>query len=111
MLDKLIEILSTILPTETSVFKGEVTDKYAVLTPLNDWFTMFVDNKAEFIKEECRVSLFINGNYLTVKNQVIKLLIANDFDITEMKYIGLENDTDYNHYAIDVEKLKKVEDL
>ena len=111
MLSNLIEILSPILPTETSVFKGENTDKYAVLTPLNDWFTMFADNKAEFIKEECRISLFVKGNYLKVKNQVIKLLLENDFDITVMKYIGLDSDTQYHHYSIDVEKLKKVEEL
>ena len=111
MLNNLIEILTPILPTETSVFKGEDADKYAVLTPLNDWFTMFADNKAEFIKEECRISLFIKGNYLKVKNQVIKILLTNDLDITEMKYIGLESDTKYHHYSINVEKLKKVEDL
>ena len=111
MLTKLVEILSPILPTETSVFTGENADKYAVLTPLNDWFTMFADNKAEFIKEECRISLFIKGNYLTVKNQIINRLLLHDFDITEMKYIGLEKDTGYHHYSIDVENLKKVEDL
>ena len=111
MLNELVEILSPILPTETSVFKGENADKYAVLTPLNDWFTMFADNKAEFIKEECRISLYIKGNYLAIKNKVIKLLLETDLDITEMKYIGLENDTGYHHYSIDVEKLKKVEEM
>ena len=111
MLNELVEILSLILPTETSVFKGENADKYAVLTPLIDSFTMFADNKAEFIKEECRISLFVKGNYLAIKNQVIKLLMANEFDITEMKYIGLEDDTGYHHYSIDVEKLKKVEEM
>ena len=111
MLSKLNEILSPILPTETSVFKGENADKYAVLTPLIDSFIHFADNKAEFIREECRISLFIKGNYLKVKNQVIKILLTNDLDITEMKYIGLEDDTGYHHYSIDVEKLKKVEEM
>ncbi len=44
MLSELIEILSPILPTETSVFKGEKCDTYAVLTPLIYKLDLYTDN-------------------------------------------------------------------
>ncbi len=111
MLSELITLLSPIIPTETAVFKGEKEDKYAVLTPLIDNFQHFVDNKARYIKEEIRISLYVKGNYTVIKNQIIRLLLENEFDITEMKYIGHEDDTSYHHYSIDVEKHKEMEEI
>lgn len=104
MLSELIALLSPILPTETSVFKGEKEDKYAVLTPMMDRFQLYVNDSPGFYVEEVKVSLFIQGNYLETKNQIINLLLKSGFDITEMKYVGLEDDTGYHHYSINTEK-------
>ena len=38
------------------------------------------------------------------KNQIVALLIAGDFTITDRRYIGKEADTGFHHIVIDVAK-------
>lgn len=92
------------VPVETGVFSDTPPGRYAVLTPLADTFDLFSDNTPEEDVEEVRISLFDKGNYIPVKRQITRLLLASEITITDRRYIGHEDDTGYHHYAIDVAK-------
>ena len=98
------------IPVETGVFSGVPPDEYLVLTPLNDTFAVFGDNKPLADINEVRVSLFSKNNYLQRKNQLVRILLQADFVITDRRYIGHEDDTGYHHYAIDVAKYYELEE-
>jgi len=105
LLSDLNTVLGTVgLPIETGVFSGAPPDEYLVITPLADTFEVFADNRPRHEVQEARLSLFVKGNYMTLKNQVVKALLDADFAITDRRYIGHEDDTGYHHYAIDVAK-------
>ena len=93
----------------TIIHTGDEVGEYAVLTPILDSFEMYADDTPTLLSEEVRISLYIKGNYLGVKNQVVRKLLQNSFTITDMQYIELEKDTNYHHYNIDVKKINKYE--
>ncbi len=101
-LNTLIKIID--IPVETGVFSGVPPIEYIVITPLNDTFAIFGDNKPLLDIQEARLSLFSKKNYIQRKNQLVKILLQADFTITERRYVGHENDTGYHNYAIDVSK-------
>ena len=96
------------LSVETGVFSGEPPEEYVVVTPLADTDELHADNLPGYEAQEAR--LFSKGNYLMRKEQLSKALLAADFTITDRRYIGHEDDTDYHHYAIDVAKLYRLEE-
>lgn len=104
ILSELNTMLESILPIESGVFSGVPPDEYVVLTPLADSFDLFADNNPSIDTQEVRLSLFSNKNYIKRKNQLVRLLLQADFTITDRRYIGHEDDTDYHHYAIDIAK-------
>ena len=55
------------IPVETGVFNGNIPPAYVVLTPLNDNYDLFGDNKPLAETSEVRVSLFNFGNYTEIK--------------------------------------------
>ncbi len=111
ILSELTALFETInIPVETGVFSGVPPDEYLVLTPLNDTFAVFGDNKPLADINEVRVSLFSKNNYLQRKNQLVRILLQADFVITDRRYIGHEDDTGYHHYAIDVAKYYELEE-
>jgi len=93
------------LPVETGVFSGVAPAEYVVIVPLIDDFVFFGDDRPEFESQEARLSLYSKGNYLAIKNKIVRALIAADFTITDRQYIGHEPDTSYHHYAIDCARL------
>jgi len=97
-------VLDKTIPIETGVFTKTPPKEYIVITPLSDIFAVYSDNKPEVDIQEARISLFSKINYISRKNQLVKLLLQADFVITERLYLGYENDTGYHHYAIDVQK-------
>ncbi|OXT07406.1 hypothetical protein BFT35_01865 [Thermoanaerobacterium thermosaccharolyticum] len=107
-LNSLFDALS--VPVETGVFSGVPPDEYFVITPMTDTFEVFADNRPRHEVQEARLSLFAKGNYMTLKNQVVKELLDADFTITDRRYIGHEDDTGYHHYAIDVAKEYEVKE-
>jgi len=109
ILSELNALLTEYAPVETGVFSGEAPGEYFVVTPLTDSFELFGDNRPEYETQEARISLFSKGSYLTLKYGVISALLADEFTITERRYIGREDDTGYFHYAIDVAKLYLIE--
>jgi hypothetical protein len=98
------------IPLETGVFKGKPPDEYLVLTPLNDTFEVFGDNRPGFEVQELRLSLFSKNNYINRKSQLVRLLLQADFVISDRRYLGHEDDTGFHHYAIDVAKEYPVEE-
>jgi hypothetical protein len=109
-LSELNTIISAIpLPVETGVFSGIAPDEYVVLTPLTDNFELHSDNRPGADVQEVRISLFAKGNYTARARQIVSALLAADFTITERRYVGHEDDTNYNNYAIDVAKTFELE--
>ncbi|MBQ5957545.1 MAG: hypothetical protein IJL46_08345 [Clostridia bacterium] len=76
----------------------------AGITPLIDLFEVHADNTPGYEVQEARLSLFVKGSYTAIKNAIVRTLLGADFTITDRRYIGHEDDTDYHHYAIDVAK-------
>ncbi|MDD4291072.1 MAG: hypothetical protein PHX51_02380 [Clostridia bacterium] len=98
------------IPIETGVFKNKAPDKYVVLTPLSDNYGVFADNRPNTETQEVRISVFVKGNYLKTKNTIARALLDADITVTDKRYIGYENDTEYHHYAIDVAKNYEMEE-
>lgn len=98
------------IPVETGVFSNTAPDTYVVLTPLTDELSLYADNLPEHEVQEVRVSLYDKGNYNATKNALTRAFLAADITITDRRYIGREDDTGYNHYAIDVAKLYELEE-
>ena len=105
LLYELTEIAKRLkIPASTAVYSGKPPDEYLVFTPLYDSFELHSDNKPEIDVQEVRISLFSKGNYNQTKSRLVKALLNSDITITARKYVGHEDDTSYNHYAIDVAK-------
>ena len=105
MLEELNMIVTSAgLPVETGVFSTTAPDAYVVITPISEHFELFADNAPGMNIEEARLSLFSKGNYGARKRQLVRLLLAAGFLVSERRYIGLEEDTGYHHFAIDVAK-------
>ena len=105
MLEELNMIVeSTGLPMETGVFSSAAPDEYVVITPISEHFELFSDNAPGMNIEEARLSLFSKSNYGAKKRQLVRLLLSAGFLVTERRYIGLEDDTGYHHYSVDVVK-------
>ena len=111
MLQQLITIVENAgLPVETGVFSKPAPTEYVVITPISEHFTLFSDDAPGMNIEEARMSLFSKGNYGLKKRQLVRLLLTAEFLVTERRYIGLEEDTGYHHFAIDVAKEYMEED-
>ena len=98
------------LPFEVGEYSGKAPDEYCVATPLSDTFAVHRDNKPAIDINEVRISLFSKGNYLSRQKQIVRALLAAEFTITDRRYVGFENDTKYNHVAIDVAKFYEMEE-
>lgn len=96
---------------ETGVFKDKAPDEYVVITPLADTFDVHADNRPQFEIQEARLSLFSKNNYKVRKNQLVRAFLDADFTVTDRRYIGHEDDTDYHHYAIDVAKEYELQEV
>ena len=98
------------VPIETGAFTEPAPERYLVIVPLSDTFGLHADNHPGADVQEARLSLFTKGNYMAVKNSVVRSLLAADFTITARQYIGYETDTGYHHYIVDVAKTYEMEE-
>lgn len=103
----LLSDLKTVLtplgyPIETGVFTDSAPDRYIVLVPLSDIFSVHADNAPGVDVQEVRLSLFSKGSYTAMKNAVVRALLGAGFTVTARSYIGYETDTGYHHYNVDV---------
>lgn len=98
------------IPVETGAFSDVASDEYMVVTPLSDTYELFSDNHPEFDTQETRLSLYSKGNYLAMKNRVLKALLVADLTVIDRLYIEHEDNTGYHHYAIDIAKIHPIEE-
>lgn len=108
-LNALLDGLGVIV--ETGVFSDVAPDEYVVITPLADTFPLFACDHPDYDQQEARLSIYSKGNYLSLKNRIIKALLAADYTITDRRYIGHEDDTGYHHYAVDTAKIYLIKEL
>ena len=109
-LSELTALISPLISVETGVFSESAPDRYVVITPMVDAFLLYTDDKPRHETQEARVSLFDKGNYMALKNQIVRALLNAEFTITDRRYIGHEDDTGYHHYAIDVANYYELEE-
>lgn len=98
------------IPIETGVFKDEAPERYIVIVSMVESFDLHADNAPGVDVQEVRLSLYAQGNYIKDKNALVKLLLGEDFTITDRRYIGYETETGYHHYAVDVAKQYEMEE-
>lgn len=111
ILEELNNVLTALdVPVETGVFSGKAPERYAVITPLSDTFDLHADNAPGVDIQEARISLFVKGNYTSLKNKLVRLLLQNDFTVTGRMYNGYETDTGYHHYTVDVARYYETEE-
>lgn len=112
LLSELTEIAKRLkIPASTAVYSGKPPDEYLVFTPLYDSFELHADNAPTSDVQEVRISLFSKGNYTRTVSRIVKALLSADITVTARKYVGHEDDTGYNHYAIDVAKEYGLEEI
>lgn len=99
------------IPIETGVFSDKAPDKYIVVVPIGDTFDLHADNAPGIDIQEARLSIYAKGSYTKEKNAVVRTLFANDFTITDRRYIGYETETGYHHYNVDVAKFYELEEI
>ena len=110
LLEDIQEVLSELnIPIETGVFSDEAPDQYIVVVPLADTFDLHADNSPGVDVQEARLSLFSKGSYTAAKNRLVRLLLLEDFTITDRRYNGYETDTGYHHYVVDVAQYYEME--
>ena len=110
ILSQLYSVLSGLdIPIETGVFKDEAPDRYIVIIPMVDSFDLHADNTPIIDVQEVRLSLYCQDNYTKDKNALVKVLLANDFTLTDRRFIGYETETGYHHYAVDVAQYYEME--
>ena len=90
------------IPVETGVFKGKAPHAYVVITPLADTFGGYADNYPFHEIQEARLSLFSKQNYRALSNKIVKALLDADITITDRRYLGYEEDSEYFHYILEV---------
>ena len=98
------------IPIETGIFSDKAPDVYIVIVPLSDTFEVNADNLPNIDVQEARISIFSKGNYNTIKNAVVRALLAAEITITARQYIGYETDTGYHHYNIDTAQFYDLEE-
>ncbi len=112
ILEKLNTLIDELnIPVETGVFNGNIPPAYVVLTPLNDNYELFGDNKPLAETSEVRVSLFNFGNYTEIKDNLCEAIIENNLTITNRLYVGFDTETGYHNYAIDVADISTKEEF
>lgn len=89
------------IPVETGVFSSLAPDVYVVLTPMTDTLSAYADNYPQFEIQEVRVSLYDKGNYNATQRALTSDFLDAGITITDRRYIGREDDSGYNHFAVD----------
>ena len=102
LLKELTTLLDALgIPTETGAFKAQAPDIYVVITPLADTFDGYADNRPHYEIQEARLSLFTKQNYRARANRIVKTLLDADITVTDRRYLGYEEESEYHHYAVD----------
>ena len=98
------------IPTETGTFKAQAPDTYVVITPLSDTFDTFADNRPLREIQEARISLFSKQNYRACANRIVRALLDADITITDRRFLGYDDESEYFCYAVDAAKHYEMEE-
>ena len=98
------------IPTETGTFKAVAPDTYVVITPLSDTFDTYADNRPLREIQEARISLFSKQNYRACVNRIVTALLDTDITITDRRFLGYEEESQYFHYSVDAAKHYELEE-
>ena len=110
ILEELNTLLSSLnVPIETGHFSSPAPETYIVLVPIIDRFPLSADNYPLNDVQEVRISIFSKSNYLALKKKITRLLLKNDFVITDRRYNGFESGTGYHQLTIDVAKVYDID--
>ena len=86
-----------LIQVETGKLSDKALEEYVVLVPVSDNFSLFCDDRPKYETSEVRLSIFTKGNYIKLKNKIVKELLNRTFTITDKRYVEYENDTGYHH--------------
>ena len=110
ILSEVKELLGSLnIPIETGVFSGTAPNQYLVLVPLSDSYPLNADDMPQEDYQELRISVFTKGNYLKLKNGIVKRLITHGFYVTDRRFNGYNTGTGYYQYTIDIAKNYEVD--
>ena len=70
------------IPVETGLFSDKAPDEYVVVIPLTENYDYFADNQPVVDIHEARISIFTKGNYLSIKNAVVKAFLVAETQAT-----------------------------
>ena len=111
ILAELTTLLDTLgIPAETGIFKSTAPDTYVVITPMSDTFDAYADNRPLREIQEARLSLFSKQNYRATVNRIVKALQDAGVTVTDRRYLGYEEESEYHHYAVDTAKHYELEE-
>ena len=83
LLSEIHDILRPVgIPVETGVFSDKAPDEYIVVVPLTENYDYFADNQPVVDIHEARISIFTKGNYLSIKNAVVKAFLVAEFTVS-----------------------------
>ena len=111
----ILEEIKTILaplgvPLETGIFTNPAPPQYVVIVPLIETFEMDADDMPLAETQEARLSIFSKNNYITLKNRIVRAVLAAGLTVTARQFIEYETDTGYYHYNVDVANYYEMED-
>jgi len=111
LLKELTALLDALgVPAETGIFKAKAPDTYVVITPLSDIFDGYADNRPLREVQEARLSLFSKQNYRACAGSIVKALLDADITITDRRYLGYDEDSEYHLFAVDTAKHYELEE-
>ena len=72
---------------ETGKLSDKALEELVVLVPISDNFSLFCDDRPKYETSEVRLSIFTKGNYIKLKNKIVKELLNRTFTITDKRYV------------------------
>lgn len=108
-------IITALSPLGISVTVMEHTpdgaERYCVIIPSSDGFECCGDDRPLAGTEDAELALYCKGNYLTFRNEVLKLLVEAGITVTGGRYLEYEEDTEYHHYIYGIVGARNFEEV
>ena len=90
------------LPIDVSVTKSKGADAFLVINPQYDTPKQYADDVPQTLVQEIELALYKRGNYLELKDKIMKYLITAGITVSDGRYIEYETDTKYHHYVFEL---------
>ena len=86
-------------------------DRFCVIIPASDDFECCADDRPLLGTEAAELALYCRGDYLALRDDVLKLLVGAGITVTGGRYLEYEKDTEYHHYIFEVEDARNYEEV